>query len=92
MNDEWACSARLFARLALRNLDAPRETGGEDEDLDMMLSSHSRASSNYDGGSIRCSIAHILHHHRAADLGDLASIPIRLEDATAAAAATAKTR
>lgn len=41
-------------------------------------------TNNYEGASIRCSVAHLFHHQRAAACADLLHNPIRLEDTTTA--------
>ena len=39
-------------------------------------------TNSYEGASIRCSVAHLFHHQRAAACADLLHNPIRLEDTT----------
>lgn len=43
---------------------------------------------NYEGASIRCSVAHLFHHQRAAACADLLHNPIRLVDTTTKATPT----
>ena len=72
----------------LREMEAPHQPEDDTHERTENADAGMNTTNNYEGASIRCSVAHLFHHQRAAACADLLHNPIRLEDTTTTATAT----